>query len=365
MMGMERLRKNKYENRIGNYLNRLNINWESEQYSDPYPINIEIHPTDICNLTCGFCAYQNNRTKQSIEENVFKSIAADITMSKKVVSVLISGGGEPTCNPNTKEFINHLVDGNVDVAIITNGFFNDCEIASISRCSFIRFSINTYDEMEYCKITQSSSNVFKNVCSNIRTIAKSVDRRSVGISSVIFQGNDDIAFFIKFIEFASSLGVGFIDFRPLSGNWFKESLKSFEQYTKWITPIERKAMELGIKTNYTDFIYQKFALHTREYLFCPVILNGIILFIDASAKVYPCIGLSKNSLEGRYLIGDVNCDSLDSILNSTKRKLLISSISVFDCPICCRHDHMNKIIINYFSKNQDIPIMKDYHWKQI
>ena len=69
-----------------------------------YPINIEIFPTNLCNLRCDFCAYQQN-DKIQLPTNIFQQLVDDI-LTSPIKSVTFSGGGEPLLYPNISQYIN-------------------------------------------------------------------------------------------------------------------------------------------------------------------------------------------------------------------------------------------------------------------
>lgn len=84
---------------------------------------IEINPTELCNLACSFCPRSTFYPNQNLHMNldVAKEIRDQMIASKFSGVLSITGRGEPTLHPDFKELVNLFVGYNWKLKIHTNG----------------------------------------------------------------------------------------------------------------------------------------------------------------------------------------------------------------------------------------------------
>lgn len=119
-----------------------------KRYRLPTPINLQISPTNACNLNCQFCSVANR--DQSLElplEDILRFID-ELSISGTTKAVEITGGGEPTLYPQINELIDEVKRRGFSIGLITNGlqlcnFVPDCFLAKLT---WIRISVNTLED---------------------------------------------------------------------------------------------------------------------------------------------------------------------------------------------------------------------------
>lgn len=84
---------------------------------------IEINPTELCNLTCSFCPrstfYPNVNQHMSLE--VAKKICSQLVDAKFTGVLSITGRGEPTLHPQFEEFVTIFTEHGWKLKMHTNG----------------------------------------------------------------------------------------------------------------------------------------------------------------------------------------------------------------------------------------------------
>lgn len=120
------------------------------------PIAIELHWTSDCNYDCMHCSYGSRRqAKGRLSPDQIQSVVDDL-VSMKASSVYISGGGEPTMIKNWDRYASQLIDGGIEVALITNGVaLSQSHLDVLRRMNYIAVSVYSTDKDEYHKITDS------------------------------------------------------------------------------------------------------------------------------------------------------------------------------------------------------------------
>ncbi len=122
------------------------------QYKEIKPINAEFHPTMACNWNCNFCNTKNvfgsKSLKKGADEILQSSADAEWIANEfaniGLLSINISGGGEPLINKYTPDLIDQLKKQNIQVGLVSNGYGINSGMAArlLEGCTWIRFSIN-------------------------------------------------------------------------------------------------------------------------------------------------------------------------------------------------------------------------------
>lgn len=113
----------------------------------PTPINIQISPTNKCNLNCSFCSVGGRDKSLELDLADILNFIDELSMRKTVKAVEITGGGEPTLYPEIEKLISELVIRDLSVGLITNGLELTDRIAEryLKKLSWIRISMNTLE----------------------------------------------------------------------------------------------------------------------------------------------------------------------------------------------------------------------------
>jgi len=110
-----------------------------------HPINLQISPTEICNLNCSFCSVKN-RGNLSLEIDEMKNAIIDFN-NLGLQSIEITGGGEPTLHPKINELIRFAYSLGLKIGLITNGIaLDNVSQKNLDKLSWLRISLNGIDE---------------------------------------------------------------------------------------------------------------------------------------------------------------------------------------------------------------------------
>ena len=146
------------------------------------PATLEVHPAYPCNMKCEFCidvwlknvpsieGLDINRDSKSMlsKENVDTIIQGCIDL--KIPGIVISGGGEPTINPNTVYLVEQAHKHGIKTGMFTNGLaLNDQNIPSyVTGLSFLRFSFDSFDPENYAKTKGVNEKTYFKVMENMK-----------------------------------------------------------------------------------------------------------------------------------------------------------------------------------------------------
>ena len=259
-----------------------------------YPLYIRLKPTNKCNQDCYYCSYRNPCLDLS-EYNMNDEIPYDIMMSLlddiitlDVKAVTLSGGGEPLLYPNIEKTMERLLEGKIDLSIITNGILLYGKRAELlSKAKWVRISIDTVDAGKYSSIRRVKEESFNILCNNIKEFSKiKNDDCELGVNMVVTRDNymevAEMAYLMK------QLGVNHVKYAPLLSD-------DTSNYHKDIRSTVTDALN-NAQQDLTDEKFRIIDLYTNEtevqkntcrpYHKCQV--KEFECVIGADAKVYIC-----------------------------------------------------------------------------
>lgn len=109
------------------------------------PITIQLAPTEVCDLNCGYCSVANrDKTKKIDFETIKNGIDDFVSLGAK--SIEITGGGNPLLYPQINELIKYSSVKGLKIGIITNSLSLDkLNNESLELCDWIRISLSKLD----------------------------------------------------------------------------------------------------------------------------------------------------------------------------------------------------------------------------
>lgn len=162
------------------------------------PVHIRIKPINHCNHNCWYCAYrrdnlqlgQDMNESDVLPEGKMFEIADDL-VDMGVKAVTFSGGGEPLLYKKMPEIVERLTLGGIKVAALTNGLAltgRNAE-AFARHGTWIRISIDAWDDASYSAARQAGSGEFNRVLNNMRDFVASGTKCVLGISFIVTKDN--------------------------------------------------------------------------------------------------------------------------------------------------------------------------------
>jgi organic radical activating enzyme len=202
---------------------------------DIKPVCVEIVPSILCNFNCPSCTYRQNGSKHFATKNLvnsglmsektFDSITSDLKRLN-VKSAIITGGGEPSMNPNYINFIKKLKHNNFDVGLYSNAglIANDMKELLEQKLSFIRLSLNSGDVKTH-RLMYGVKDMFQTVVDNVIRAGKLKSempqcKTTLGLGFIMGSRNssdaqlDGIAQTLEIIAKESKGGISYAAFRP-------------------------------------------------------------------------------------------------------------------------------------------------------
>lgn len=250
----------------------------------PELVSCEIDTSNFCQNNCSWCIYKDYLKCNRVHMNytLYEQVIRELNdMGCK--SITFTGGGEPTMHPRFVDMVMHAYFQGFEIGLITNGIKLHKLLPILSMFKFIRVSVDSVNTKDYFEL--KGTHVFKIVCDNIK---RAVEQHTtdIGISMVYESGMQDKV--PLFQQLGKDLQVNYTQVKAVVDN-------SVDQ-----TGEEMKNMGGGtITTRY------------KADSMLPCVIAGLIGQVAATGKVhYCCIHRGDDD----YLIGDLNKDSLQSIM---------------------------------------------------
>lgn len=259
-----------------------------------FPIQVEIHPTLICNHRCVKCitdvihitGYEkfpvthDDQVKIPLDRmlgflNEFKAMG--------VKTLTFSGGGDPLLYPEIDKVMARAHALGLEYGIITNLAMplNEGKLKAIRQASWVRVSLDAATESSYEILHQTPKGHFDLVIENMRKLA---GHTFVGINYLVQDENyKDI---VKGAELARDLGVNYIRFAPIFDDSFGECYKP---HWDEIASLMDQATQLSNET-LTVFAFKKrfqdLFVNDKSYDRCYI--QELHPVLGADMKIYTC-----------------------------------------------------------------------------
>lgn len=188
------------------------------------PINMQINPTNRCNLKCIYCWQREEHkvyTGEEVSDERYVRLI-DEAAELGVRLITITGGGEPLCRKGMiLKLIRKIKENGISGSIITNGTLIDNELASAfveAGWDEIIFSIDSLDE-ETNDYLRGAKGTFSKCMGAIKAISalkakKGQDTPIIGIHSALTTSNSEQI--PDLIRLAYSIGVRKFTMTPVT-----------------------------------------------------------------------------------------------------------------------------------------------------
>ena len=324
------------------------------------PIYVRIKPTNICNHSCWYCGYQANPNmsmgdnvdlKEVIPPEKLHEICDDlIKMGTKAVT--FTGGGEPLVYPKIDQFITKLIDGGISVAVITNGANLKGRIASslAGRASWVRVSMDGWDNASYIKYRQSKDGEFDKIVQNLREFSLQKAETKLSVAFNVDKDN-----YHKIYEFASLMKSIKIDTLKFTGVVVYDSFEENSAYhapfaTLAIDQIEKAKAEFEAYGFEVENVYKvQNTRYLKSYSRC--YFSEFLTVIGADQMVYACH--DKAYTTGGEL-GSIKDRSFSDFWTSADARQAIDKINPkLHCLHHCTADGKNRLLDEFVNIDQD------------
>ena len=299
-----------------------------------FPIEMEVNPTNICNLNCSWCISKQYHRNELLKIDTLKTF---LRAFKKLggKSIIWSGGGEPTCHPDFVTAVNESDKLGIEQGLMTNGFFSDKILQVVGNTmKWIRISLDTLNRYKYKQM--KGVDVLEKVIENIKISSNYSAKLVVNMNVSKINENEIFDVALK----ARQLGADGFQLRPV--------LPTLYHKTIYIPPNMEDTIETLNNLNTARFVshvsYDKFEemLKPREYKSCTY--HNFIGILNSNGDVSVCM---YRLYEREFAFGNIYENSLDEIWNSQKRQEVIKHCKDMDfskCQVCCKGHELNTFI---------------------
>jgi len=322
------------------------------------PIHIRIKPTNVCNHNCWYCAYKADNLQlgkdmairdQIPREKMMEIIDDVVEMGVKAVT--FSGGGDPFCYPYLLDVVKKISKTPVKFAALTNGSRLRGEIAEIfaKYGTWIRISIDGWDEENYAHYRGVSKNEFKTVMNNMENFKNLKGKCFLGVSLVVDKENAQHIY--DFIEKLKAVGVDSVKVSPcIVSNDGTENNRYHKTIFDEVKKEVKKAMEdlSGGSFEISDAYHELDETFSKEYTWCPYL--QILPVIGADLNIYPCQDKAYNLDEG--LIGSIKNQRFKDFWFSDKNNFFKINPTQH-CIHHCVANAKNKLIFDYLNTDRE------------
>lgn len=297
----------------------LDVRNKIKKMDEQFPISIEMHLTDNCNLNCQWCTDKELRKNKAtlglqVVEKLFREFWRHGT------GVTLEGGGEPTLHPNFREIVEMGKQSAIDMGLITNGIvdISDC----VGDLKWVRVSLDSSTAEEY--IREKGVDCFDHVLENLKKMSKARDPQHtfIGVGYVLTTRNQSNL--AGLVEQLDQAGVDYLYLRPVEEapniTPSLEDLLTVRKQLAGITADKRIKYMLPINDRVVD---QNAGL--------PCIAHSLTSIIHANGEVALC----EKRREDGIVLGNVYEKSFDEIWVSPYRERISQKLLNPECQKGC------------------------------
>jgi len=317
--------------------------WGKINNKKKYLTQVEIHPTNRCQLDCKWCFYKKRSRNIEMGKMIFFQLIEDILqLSNGKTKVIFSGGGEPTLYPYLLEGVKFCKKNKLKIGIISNGLFPNSFARKIGRLlengDFIRISLDASDGNQYFRL--KGIDAFDKIIKMIDLLCrlKNKDKNfELNIGYAVSRKN--LIDILQFYDFIINLlnekpQINNVILRPIIDGFLTDRNNSLiesqiKEMNKIICPLDERI-------NISDFLNRLKGINAKiSFKRCYV--REYMAVVEPNGEVYPCAvvsAMSQKMSKHKYilLLGNITYDRFKDIWLDKEKYL-----SQF-CPRCNPRD---------------------------
>jgi MoaA/NifB/PqqE/SkfB family radical SAM enzyme len=244
---------NKFIDPTGKLLHHVDRIAEIKAGGKPAPVNVEIDPSNRCNLGCAGCHFAYTHTRGPLagsKRGAGVGGSGDILDADMITHALLdmkvfgvrsvtwSGGGEPTIHPD----FDYLVEScPMPQGIYTNGTLINPRRAALmkKRMEWVYISLDRHDRGSYREYKRTDG--FDQAVAGIRNLVAADGSATIGVGFLLSEQNVD--YIPDMVRMRRFLGVDYVQFRP-EINYNVDSPQSNPGNTGWVARAIEKLREV-------------------------------------------------------------------------------------------------------------------------
>ena len=291
------------------------------------PITADIFLTTICNNACPYCTYKRQGGNISSQDYIsfenFKCYV-NILLSLGIKGIILTGGGEPTLNPDFEKITSWLEENQIPYGINTN--FN---IFKYCKPSYLKISLDGYDEKSYFEAR--GTNAYSKVISNIEFFIQWKKENSihskVGLQILVKNASE----ILNFYEAHKDLEIDYFNFRPNEDKNNKYSTTELDlilQNLEYLKGLDDRVI-INYKWHYLKDDKSQCLAHWSQFA------------IDTQGNVLFCCH------KPQEIIGHITDKNI-------LQKHALAKLNKATCDIPCRLTGPNNVLLNIASLSNDL-----------
>lgn len=282
----------------------LDVRRGIKELDELFPISVELHLTDNCNLKCEWCTDKELRQNgATLDTQIAGELFAQL--GKYGTGVTLEGGGEPTLHPEFRKIVESGVRQHVDMGLISNGTvdISDC----VDKLKWVRISVDSGTAEEYQR--EKGVDCFDRVLTNLEKMSKArnVQNTFLGVGYVLTTRNQ--SHLLDLIKRLDEIGVDYIYLRPV-------------EEADAITPSLGELLDLRKQlAEYTENTRIKYMLTIADRIVdknagLPCIAHTLTTIIHANGEIALC----EKRRQDNIILGNLHNNTFDEIWKSPYHK---------------------------------------------
>jgi len=303
-------------------------------------ISTELDLTNLCDSNCPYCTGVKDK-QVSLTFKQVKKLADELADVFQAKSIIISGGGEPLLHPDFIKILYYIKNKGLKIGLNSNGLSlnKDKDKAIIECCSYFRISLDAGTPKMYKKIHGIGEKAFLKVIENMKMFSKLKKdlKGNMAFGTGFLTSEETKPDILNFFKLSKECSVDFAQLRPFTGDFTKVD----EEFKKAKELYEDKNFRVAASVHKYNRFDDK---EKRPYKKCLGMFFNTV--VTADFRVFACLHHRQNE---KYLIGDLNKNTLKELWTSSRIRKVFESIDFNDCPYFCRNDDINRGL-EYISK---------------
>lgn len=322
------------------------------------PVTIDMALTTTCNMGCVFCYryLQHNKQYKITSDHMTRFLDNCAEIGVKGVSLV--SDGESSISPAYEHTIRYGASLGLSMASGTNAYLlrDDLLQAVFPYLTYLRINISAGEEGRYNEIMGAKSDMFEQVCNNIRSMVRlkkeGKSSCTVGMQMVFMPEFEDQV--IPLAKLAIELGADYLVIKHCSDDEFGTLGVKYGDYEACYPTLQAaEAMSTGrttIKVKWSKIQECSANGAIRSYQRCYG--TPFLLQISGTGLVAPC-GMLFNKRYKDYHMGNITEQSFKSIWESPRYWEIVGKLasSQFNaqkmCGSLCLQHSVNKYLDRY------------------
>lgn len=290
-----------------------------KKMDERFPLSVELHLTDICNLKCEWCTDKELRKNGAVMDmDVVSRLFREFW--RHGTGVTLEGGGESTMHPEFHRVARIGQSNSLDMGLITNGTVDISE--SISKMRWARISLDSSTREEYKR--EKGVDCFDRVLTNLEKMsaARDPEQTFLGVGYVLTTRNQSSL--IELVKHLDRIGVDYIYLRPV------EEAEDIAPSLESLLDLRKKLAELtaGTRIKYMLVVSDRIVDRNAGL---PCIAHSLTSVIHANGEVALC----EKRREDGIILGNVRDTSFEDIWISPYREQVSQKLLKAECQSGC------------------------------